>query len=159
MCPDEAVYNQLYTSLDSNQSTIERPPVDPSLLAGDLASKAQPNTPTLGTVTSAIFRALEDKSDNTRSDTHNEEEDPTFVLSDNLEWMAFTSDDQFLRMSSGTMLRTAFKLKNEYIREVGGVNDPSKPALRNINLEFRGINSVPLILTHVSVGRFFVDLI
>ena len=113
-----------------------------------MTSKAQPNAPTLElAVTSAIHSALEDKSDNTRSDTHNGEEDPTFNLSDNLEWMAFTSNDQFLGMSSGAMLlRTGFKLKNEYMRDVGRVNANDPPKTQNIRSEFRSINPVHLAL-------------
>jgi len=145
--PDEAVYNQLYASLDSEELTVEEPPVDPSPLLGDIASKAQPNAPTFETVTSAIRGAMEDKSGDTRSDTHDGEEDPTLILAEKLRRMALSSSDQFFGKSSGAMLiRRAFELKSEYIGDEGRVSDPSKPALKHIRPEFWGINPVRLAL-------------
>ncbi|KIM40778.1 hypothetical protein M413DRAFT_167868 [Hebeloma cylindrosporum] len=140
LCPDQAVYNQLYASLDSNQSTIERPPIDPSTLVGGIASKSQPNASTIEKVTSAIQGAMEDKSDSPRSDVDNPgEEDPTLILADNLKRMALTSSDQFFGKSSGAMLiRSAFELRKEYMENEPRFNDPLKPALKSVRPEFWG---------------------
>jgi len=153
--PDEAVFNKLYASLDSDELAIEQPPVDPSPLLDDFASNAQPNPPTIETVTSVIRGAMDDKSDNNRSETHNGEEDPTLILADKLKRMALASSDQFFGKSSGAMLiRTAFELKSEYMSDEGKINDPSKPALRNIRPKFWGINPVRSTLVYPFICLF-----
>jgi hypothetical protein len=138
LCPDDAVYNQLNASLDSN-GTIEEPPVDPSALVGDIASKAQPNAPTLETVTSAIRGAMEGKSDTSSSDDN----DPTLHLADNLKRMVLTPSDLFFGKSSGAMLiRTAIELKNEYAGDEGRVGGPMKSAVKTKRAEFWEIKPV-----------------
>ena len=135
LCPDEAAYNQLITLLDSN-STMERPLVDPSALVGDITSTVHPNA-TLETVTSVIRGAMEDKSDTTRSDPHNDD-DPSFILADNLKQMALTPNDlRFFGKSRRAMLvQTAMELRNEYTGDEGKFNDPVKPALKAERTEF-----------------------
>ena len=128
MCPDEAVYNQINASLDSN-GTIGEPPVDPSALVGDIASKAQPNGPTPETVTSTIRGAMEGKFDSSKTDDN----DPTLHLADNLKRMMLTPNDLFFGKSSGAMLiRTAIELKNEYAGDEGSL----KPAVKAKRAEF-----------------------
>jgi len=111
-------------SLDS-LSTIEEPPVDPSALVGDIASKAQPNAPTPEEATSAIRGAMNEKFDTSRAD----ESDPTLLLAKKLKDMVLTPPkntpkDQFYGKSSGAMLvRTAFELKNEYIGDDGSLKE------------------------------------
>jgi hypothetical protein len=131
LCPDEAVYNQLYASLDSN-GTIEEPPVDPSALVGDIASKARPNAPTPEEATSAIRGAMNEKFDTSRADDN----DPTLLLANNLKEMVLTPPkntpkDQYYGKSSGAMLvRAAFELKNEYIGDDGRFDGPKESAVK-----------------------------
>ncbi|KIM40781.1 hypothetical protein M413DRAFT_412939 [Hebeloma cylindrosporum] len=136
LCPDDAVYNQLNASLDSNW-TIERPPVDPSALVDKISSNGQPNAPTLEKVTSAIRGAMEDKSGTTRSDTR-DEDDPSLILADNLKQLALTPNDlRFFGKSSGAMLvRTAMELRNEYTGDEGRFDHPVKPAVKDKRTEF-----------------------
>jgi hypothetical protein len=121
------LYKELNAHLDGNWSN-ERPPVNPSALVGDIASKAQPNAATLETVTSAIRGVMEDKPDTARSDT-DDDDDPTLVLADNLRRMAISpSDFRFFGKSSGAiLLRTAIGLKNEYAGKDRDSAYPEKP--------------------------------
>ena len=143
MCPDEAVYNQLIASLDSS-GIIEDPPVDPSALVGDIASKTQPSTATLETVTSAICGAVEDKSADTSSDPRNDDDDPSLTLASNLKRMALTSNDsRFLGKSSWlTLVETAMELRDECTGGGGRFNDLLKPALKHRRTEFWDIRPV-----------------
>jgi len=135
LCPDEAVYNQINASLDSDGTIVGEPPVDPSALVGDIASKARPNAPTPETVTSAIRGAMEGKFDTSRTNDN----DPTLLLADNLKRMVLTPNDQFFGKSSGAMLiRTAVELKNEY----AGGEGPVKPAVKTKRTEFWDIKPV-----------------
>ena len=142
LCPDEAVYNQLNASLDSNWS-LERPPVDPSALVGDIVSKAQSNASTLETVTSAIRGAMEDKSDTTRSDPPNDD-DPSLLLADNLKQLAITPNDlRFFGKSSGRMLvQTAMELRNDYAGGEGKFEGQVEPAVKAKRTEFWDVKPV-----------------
>ena len=132
LCPNEAVYNQLYASVDSN-GIIEGPPVDPSAPVSDIASKARPNSPTPETVTSTVRGAIEGKFDTSRSGNN----DPTLLLADNLKKMALPTNDQFFGKSSGAMLvRTAFELKKEYRGDDGRSGGPVKAAVNTRRAEF-----------------------
>jgi hypothetical protein len=125
LCPDEAVYNQLYESLDS----IEEPPVDPSALVGDIASKARPTAPTVETVTSVIRGAMEGKS--------SDKNDPTLLLAKNLKQMVLPTNNHFFGKSSGAMLiRTAFELKKEYRGDEGRSGGQVKAAVNTKRTEF-----------------------
>jgi hypothetical protein len=155
LCPDEAAYNQLIALLDSN-STMERPLVDPSALVGDSTSTVQSNA-TLETVTSVIRGAMEDKSNPTRSDPHNDD-DPSFILADNLKQMALTPNDlQFFGKSSRAMLaQTAMELRNEYSGDEGKFNDQVKPALKAERTEFWDTKPVSRLLgTPLPLLTFF----
>lgn len=130
------LYKELNAYLDGNWSN-ERPPVNPSALVGDIDSKAQPNAATLETVTSAIRGVMEDKPDNVRPDT-DDDDDPTLVLADNLRRMAISpSDFRFFGKSSGAMLlRTAIELKNEYAGKDRDSAYPEKPMMKTQREEF-----------------------
>jgi len=123
------VYNQLNASLDSNW-TIERPPLDPSALVGDIASKAQLNPSTLETFTSGIRSALEETSNTTKSDPH----DPSLNLAKSLGEIKPTlapGESRFYGNSSGAVLvRTAMELRNEYTGGLSGFDSSVKPAVK-----------------------------
>ena len=156
MCPDEAVYNQLNACLDSSE-TIE-PPVDPSALVGDSASKAQPNTATLETVTSAIRGVVEDKTADTKPDPHNDDDDPNAALAFNFKQMALTPNDpRFMGKSSWlTLVETAIELKNEYTDDGGRFNDLLKPALKHRRTEFWDIRPVCWPLSCISSSVYIL---
>jgi len=129
--------------LDGNW-TNERPPVNPSALVGDIASKAQPTAPTLETVTSAIRGAMEDKFDSAKPNPDDDDDDPTLVLADKLRRIAISpSDFRFFGKSSGAMLiRTAIELKNEYGGKECDLADPEKPMMKSRRKEFWTVKPV-----------------
>jgi len=136
------LYKELNAYLDGNW-TNERPPVNPSALVGDIASKAQPTAPTLETVTSAIRGAMEDRFDTAKPDP-NDGDDPTLVLADKLRRMAISpSGFRFFGKSSGAMLiRTAIELKNEYAGKEYDLGDPEKPMMKSRRKEFWTVKPV-----------------
>jgi len=136
------LYKELNAYLDGKWSN-ERPPVNPSALVDDIASKAQPNAATLETITSAIRGVMEDKRDTARTDT-DDDDDPTLALADNLRRMAISPTDfRFFGKSSGPMLlRTAVELKNEYAGRDRDSADPEKPMMETQRKEFWTVKPV-----------------
>ena len=86
---------------------------------------------------------MEDKSDTTRSDPHNDD-DPSLILADNLRQMALTPDDlRFFGKSSGAMLvQTARELRDKYTGDEGRFDGPAKPAAKAKRTEFWDIKPV-----------------
>ncbi|KIM40773.1 hypothetical protein M413DRAFT_446153 [Hebeloma cylindrosporum] len=161
LCPNDMLYAELNAYLDDNWAN-ERPPVDPSTLVGDIANKAQPNSPTLEAVACAIRGAMEDKFDSARPDP-DDDDDPTLILADKLRRMELSPTDvRFFGKSSGVMLlRTAIELKNEYAGKVFDFCDPEKPMVKNQRREFWTVKpweQAPTRNTPVSTPFDFPDL-
>jgi hypothetical protein len=86
---------------------------------------------------------MEDKSDTTRSDPHNDD-DPSLLLADNLKQMALTPNDlRFFGKSSGRMLvQTAIELRNDYAGDEGKFDGPVEPAVKAKRTDFWDVKPV-----------------
>ncbi|KIM46822.1 hypothetical protein M413DRAFT_440397 [Hebeloma cylindrosporum] len=113
LCPDETVYKELKSSLDSNW-IMEYAPADPSTLFEETVLQVQANTKEVGTDAAA-------------KETH-DEDDWSSALVD-LKRMALTpNESRFIGKSSDIMLVwKAMELKKEYTGN-GESENPEKPA-------------------------------
>ncbi|KAF9037629.1 fungal-specific transcription factor domain-containing protein [Panaeolus papilionaceus] len=139
LCPNDQVYKELTASLEKDNFTFERIPLDPSSLVGGPDEPPRPsssNNP-VETVTSAMRRVAGHDGIN-HDDDLSEDDKSTLILADNLKQLAIDSVQYrfFGKSSSAMLIQTAIELKNEYTGSDIPLPLSNKTVLGNKRAEF-----------------------
>ncbi|PPQ66905.1 hypothetical protein CVT24_008520 [Panaeolus cyanescens] len=120
LCPNDQVYKELTASLEKDNFTFERIPLDPSSLVGGPSEppRAPTSSQAVETVTSAMRRVTNHDGRNNDDDLTDDDKH-VLILADAMKHISVdTLNSRFFGKSSSAMLiHTAMELKKNYIGE------------------------------------------